>query len=94
MGPQQSTEAIGDESRRHLALAFFPNEPKERKRVFVNPSYYDPALEYGRVGVFRHEHIGSGAPPECPQEAHTGTIASGNHDPKICHALLLWRRGL
>ncbi|MGA9998101.1 MAG: hypothetical protein WBP93_21990 [Pyrinomonadaceae bacterium] len=75
-----------------IALAFFPTDPKNRRRVFVDPSYYDPNLPFDRVGVFRHElghvlgfrheHIRSGAPPVCPHEDLANTIEFGAYDPQ------------
>lgn len=75
-----------------IALAFFPTDPKTRRRVFVDPSYYDPNLQFDPVGVFRHElghvlgfrheHIRSGAPPVCPHEDLANTIEFGAYDPQ------------
>jgi hypothetical protein len=61
-----------------IAAAFFPTEPRNRRRVLVDPSYYDPGLRFDKVGVFRHElghaigcrheHIRAEAPAACPDE--------------------------
>ena len=75
-----------------IAAAFFPNDPLERRRVVIDPTYYAADLTFDRVGVlrhelghvlgFRHEHIRSQAPPLCPGEATDGTIELTDYDPK------------
>jgi hypothetical protein len=75
-----------------IAAAFFPNEPIERRRVVIDPSYYSSDLTFDRVGVlrhelghalgFRHEHIRSQAPPLCPHEDLEGTINLTDYDPQ------------
>jgi len=75
-----------------VAAAFFPNDPAERRRLIIDPSYYDPKLEFNKVGVlrhelghvlgFRHEHIRSGAPPECPPEDTSNTFEFTRYDPQ------------
>lgn len=75
-----------------IAAAFFPNDPLERRRVVIDPSYYAADLGFDRVGVlrhelghvlgFRHEHIRSGAPVVCPQEDSEGTIDLTRYDPQ------------
>lgn len=73
-----------------IAAAFFPNDPKDRRHVFVDPSYYtttfDPVgvfrHELGHVLGFRHEHIRSEAPPDCPDEALFDTRNLGKYDPQ------------
>jgi hypothetical protein len=77
---------------RFIAAAFFPNDPVDRRRVLIDPSYYAVDLPFNKVGVlrhelghvlgFRHEHIRSGAPPECPGEDTAGTFPFGAYDPK------------
>ena len=52
------------------------NDPKDRRRVLIDPSYYD--TDFNKVGVlrhelghvlgWRHEHISHDAPPACPDE--------------------------
>lgn len=74
-----------------IASAFFPTSPPPRRRVLIDPSYFAADLEFDRVGVlrhelghvlgFRHEHIRSGAPPECPQESPGQTIDLTLYDP-------------
>ncbi|KAM3093836.1 hypothetical protein ACKFKF_28425 [Phormidesmis sp. 146-12] len=73
-----------------IAAAFFPNDPVNRHRVLIDPSYF--TTRFDRVGVlrhelghvlgFRHEHIRSGAPPVCPRESTTGTIDLTAYDPQ------------
>jgi hypothetical protein len=75
-----------------IAAAFFPNDPVERRRLIIDPSYYDPKLRFNKVGVlrhelghvlgFRHEHIRSGAPPECPPEDTSKTFEFTRYDPR------------
>jgi hypothetical protein len=74
-----------------IASAFFPNDPHNRRRVLIDPSYYAPDLGFDPVGVlrhelghvlgFRHEHIRSGKPPGCPDEDTYGTINLTDYDP-------------
>lgn len=73
-----------------IASAFFPNEPANRRRVLIDPSYY--ATSFDKVGVlrhelghvlgFRHEHIRSGAPPVCQGEDTGDTIELSAYDPQ------------
>jgi hypothetical protein len=75
-----------------IAAAFFPNDPVERRRVVIDPSYYTANLTFDRVGVlrhelghalgFRHEHIRSLAPPVCPHEDTDGTFNLTDYDPQ------------
>ncbi|MBX3158248.1 MAG: matrixin family metalloprotease [Deltaproteobacteria bacterium] len=66
----------------YLARAFFPNDPRNRRNVLVDPGAFDPAKtnnipvaniighELGHVLGFRHEHIradGQGA-AICPED--------------------------
>lgn len=81
-----------DASGQFIASAFFPNDPKSRRIVLIDPSYYDDNLRFDRVGVlrhelghvlgFRHEHIRSGAPPDCPDEELFGTTPLTSYDPR------------
>jgi hypothetical protein len=74
-----------------IAAAFFPNDPLERRRVVIDPSYYADGMTYDRVGVlrhelghvlgFRHEHIRSEAPPVCRGEDPEGTINLTDYSP-------------
>lgn len=73
-----------------IAAAFFPNDPKDRRHVLVDPSYF--STDFDRVGVFRHElghvlgfrheHIRSEAPPDCPDEELFDTKNLGKYDPQ------------
>ncbi len=75
-----------------IAAAFFPDDPANRRRVLIDPSFYAPKLGFDRVGVlrhelghvlgFRHEQIRSEAPAGCPDEDTFGTINLGAYDPR------------
>lgn len=75
-----------------IASAFFPNDPPSRRRVLIDPSFYDDNLGFDRIGVlrhelghvlgFRHEHIRSGAPPLCPHEDLDDVIDLTKYDPQ------------
>ena len=73
-----------------IAAAFFPNDPVNRRRVLVDPSYFTTTFDHvgvlrhelGHVIGFRHEHIRSGAPAVCPHEDTTGTINLTHYDPQ------------
>lgn len=73
-----------------IAASFFPNDPVNRRRVLIDPSYFTTTFDHvgvlrhelGHVIGFRHEHIRSGAPAICPHEDSTGTINLTNYDPK------------
>ncbi|HEX8225235.1 MAG TPA: matrixin family metalloprotease [Allosphingosinicella sp.] len=73
-----------------IAAAFFPNDPKDRRHVLVDPSYYTTSFdpvgvfrhELGHVLGFRHEHIRSEAPPDCPDEELFDTRNLGKYDPQ------------
>ncbi len=77
---------------RFIAAAFFPDWPAERRVVVIDPSFFSPTLSFDRVGVlrhelghvlgFRHEHIDSGAPPECPGEDPFRVVDLTQYDPK------------
>ena len=81
-----------DAQGQFIASAFFPNDPKNRRRVLIDPSYYANNLTFDRVGVlrhelghtlgFRHEHIRSGAPAVCPDESTDQTFDFTPYDPK------------
>ncbi len=74
-----------------IASAFFPNDPVNRRRVLIDPSFFSTSLRFDRVGVIRHElghvlgfpheHIRSGAPAVCPDEPLGGTIELTDYDP-------------
>jgi hypothetical protein len=73
-----------------IAASFFPNDPKNRRRMLIDPSYFTTSFDHvgvlrhelGHVLGFRHEHIRSGAPAVCPHEDTTGTINFTNYDPQ------------
>lgn len=75
-----------------IALAFFPNEPVERREVLIDPSFFAANLGFDRTGVlrhelghvlgFRHEHIRSEAPALCPDEPLGNTINLTDYDPQ------------
>lgn len=75
-----------------IAAAFFPNYPPPQRIIYIDPSFFHPNLGFDPVGVlrhelghvlgFRHEHIRSGAPPECPNEDLDHTIDFTQYDPE------------
>jgi len=81
-----------DAQGQFIAAAFFPNDPKSRRIMIIDPSYYDPGLMFNPVGVlrhelghvlgFRHEHIRSGAPPDCPDEDTADIFPYTKYDPR------------
>ncbi len=81
-----------DAGGQFIAAAFFPNDPRNRRRVLIDPSFFAGDLSFDRIGVlrhelghvlgFRHEHIRSGAPPACPDEDVFGTIDLTQYDPQ------------
>ncbi|MFZ2360599.1 MAG: matrixin family metalloprotease [Anaerolineae bacterium] len=77
---------------RFIAMAFFPDEPLDRREVIIDPSFFAPTLRFDRAGVlrhelghvlgFRHEHILSEAPAICPDEALGNIIQLSDYDPR------------
>jgi hypothetical protein len=73
-----------------IAASFFPNDPTNRRRMLIDPSYFTTTFDHvgvlrhelGHVIGFRHEHIRSGAPAICPHEDTTGTINLTDYDPQ------------
>lgn len=84
--PVREFNALG----RFIAAAFFPNDPVNRRQVFIDPSYYTTGFdkvgvlrhELGHVLGFRHEHIRSGAPPACGDEDTGDTVELSEYDPQ------------
>jgi len=81
-----------DVGGRFIAAAFFPNDPRNRRRVVIDPSYFRTSFdqvgvlrhELGHVLGFRHEHIRSGAPAVCRGESTVDTIDLTAYDPQSC----------
>lgn len=81
-----------DAGGQFIAAAFFPNDPRNRRRVLIDPSYFSPSLTFDKVGVlrhelghvlgFRHEHIRNNAPAICPDEDRTNTLDLTAYDPQ------------
>lgn len=82
-----------DAGGQFIAASFFPNDPENRRRLLIDPSYYEQSLRFDKVGVlrhelghvlgFRHEHIRPEAPPACPHEEDIyGTINLTLYDPR------------
>lgn len=73
-----------------IAKAFFPYYAKNRKKVLIDHSFFTTSFsqsgilrhELGHVIGFRHEHIRSGAPANCPNENTQGIIDLTQYDPK------------
>lgn len=75
-----------------IAAAFFPNDPPSRRRILIDPSFYNSGTRFDKVGVlrhelghvlgFRHEHIRSRAPAVCPDEPLGSTIELTDYDPQ------------
>lgn len=73
-----------------IASAFFPNDPINRRRVLIDPSFF--TTDFDRTGVlrhelghvlgFRHEHIHKNAPPSCPDEPDFDTKYLTEYDPQ------------
>ena len=81
-----------DAQGQFIAAAFFPTDPVNRRRVLIDPSYFDPNLGFDKVGVlrhelghvlgWRHEHIRSEAPSSCPDEDTANTMDLTQYDPQ------------
>lgn len=87
------TARLQDQGGTLIAAAFFPTQPPPRRKVIFDSSYFRPGLRFNRVGVlrhelghvlgFRHEHIRSGAPAECPGDTEDVTLFPfGDYDPR------------
>lgn len=63
-----------------IASAFFPHWAESRRRVLVTPNYF--TTEFDPVGVMRHEHIRSGAPPVCRGENPDDAKDLTPYDPR------------
>lgn len=81
-----------DVGGRFIAAAFFPNDPRNRRRVVIDPSYFRTSFDHvgvlrhelGHVLGFRHEHIRSGAPAVCQGESTVDTVDLTEYDPQSC----------
>jgi hypothetical protein len=81
-----------DAGGQFIAAAFFPTDPRNRRRVLIDGSYFAPGLRFDEVGVlrhelghvlgFRHEHIRSEAPAACPDEPLFGATPLTAYDPQ------------
>ena len=73
-----------------IASAFFPNDPINRRRVLIDPSFFTTSFdrtgvlrhELGHVLGFRHEHIHKNAPPTCPDEPDFDAQYLTEYDPQ------------
>jgi hypothetical protein len=71
-----------------IASAFFPNDPKDRRRVLIDPSFYTTDFDHigvlrhelGHVLGFRHEHIHKTAPPACHGEDDFDSVPLTGYD--------------
>lgn len=92
-GPAGATFSISfrDSGGDWIALAFFPNAAPNRRMLLISTTYFRTKF-YDKVGMlrheighilgFRHEHIRSGAPPNCPKDAGTFTTTElTKYDP-------------
>jgi hypothetical protein len=83
---------FSDVGGKFIAAAFFPNDPPARRLLIVDPTFFDPGLQFDQTGVFRHElghvlgfrheHIRSEAPPVCQGEPLADTISLADYDPR------------
>ncbi len=81
-----------DAGGQFIASSFFPNDPRNRRRLLIDPSYFDENLGFNKVGVlrhelghvigFRHEHIVTHAPAACPNEDTDDIIVLTEYDPQ------------
>lgn len=73
-----------------IASSFFPNTAQHRRRLLIDPSYFETRFnkvgvlrhELGHILGFRHEHIRSGAPAVCPDENMEDTLELTEYDPQ------------
>ena len=75
-----------------MASGFFPTYPPARRRILIDPQFFDDSVRLQRAGVlrhelghvlgFRHEHIRSGAPAVCPDEPGHDVINLTDYDPR------------
>lgn len=72
-----------------LAMAFFPEAPLYRRKIFIDPTLYQTTIshigilrhELGHVLGFRHEHIwNAGCTSEQIVEGHLGALAKTEYD--------------
>jgi hypothetical protein len=73
-----------------LASAFFPYDSKDERKVLITSGFFRTSFdktgvlrhEIGHILGFRHEHIRSGAPAECPNESTDFTQDLTLYDPQ------------
>ena len=86
-----------------IAAAFFPDDPPSERRVIIDPIFFSPTLGFSREGVlrhelghvlgFRHEHIRSGAPPDCKGENLDYIFELTPYDPTSVMHYLCGQKG-
>lgn len=79
-----------DTNSSFIASAFFPYDPPSKRRLLIDPSYFNTS--YDKIGVlrheighilgFRHEHIRGNVPLICRGESSVGTLNITKYDPK------------
>ncbi len=93
MGPDAALFSVRwHDDRALIASAFFPHFPRHRRFVLITPRFFAADLGFDRIGVlrhelghvlgFRHEHIRSEAPPDCPGEDLFDAQNLTKYDPR------------